>query len=174
MPAVQGGQRCRQTRQQGQQLGHFVKHKRKKHTKEAPEQRIHRAYKSGYLRRFAAQIIDSFMIYTPILYIVTYVFMQGKEAFLDSELAPAVSVAMYGILSALFVSLWAQTPGNKAQGIAVVSRIGEKIGFFHALLRFALFIASALLLWGIFVPYLWRERTTLHDWLCGTIVICKP
>lgn len=175
MPAVQGRQRCYQAGQQRQQLGHFVKHKRKKHNhKEPPKQQLHQAYKARYRERFAAQIIDSFMIYTPILYIATYVFMQGKEAFLDSELAPAVSVALYGILSALFVSLWAQTPGNKAQGIAVVSRLGEKIGFFHALVRFALFIACALLLWGIFVPYLWRERTTLHDWLCGTIVIRKP
>lgn len=175
MPAVQGWQRCHQAGQQRQQLGHFVKHKRKKHNhKEPPKQQLHQAYKARYRERFAAQIIDSFMIYTPILYIATYVFMQGKEAFLDSELAPAVSVTLYGILSALFVSLWAQTPGNKAQGIAVVSRLGEKIGFFHALVRFALFIACALLLWGIFVPYLWRERTTLHDWLCGTIVIRKP
>ncbi|MDE7316412.1 MAG: RDD family protein [Helicobacter sp.] len=152
-----------------------MERKRKRHNhKEPPKQQLHQAYKAGYLQRFMAQIIDSFMIYTPILYIATYIFMQGKEAFLNSEIAPAVSVALYGILSALFVSLWTQTPGNKAQGIAVVSRIGEKIGFLHALVRFALFIASALLLWGIFVPYLWRERTTLHDWLCGTIVIRKP
>lgn len=176
MPAVQGWQRCHQAGQQRQQLGHFVKRKRKKHSHKEPppKQQIHQAYKARYRERVAAQIIDSFMIYTPILYIATYIFMQGKEAFLDSELAPAASVALYGILSALCVSLWTQTPGNKAQGIAVVSRLGTKIGFFHALVRFALFIASALLLWGIFVPYLWRERTTLHDWLCGTIVIRKP
>ncbi len=148
------------------------KHKRQKPNK-APQQTTRHAYKAHYMERIKAQIIDLFMIYTPILYSATYLFMQGKEAFLNSELAPAMSVALYGILSALFVSLWTQTPGNKAQEIAIVSRTGEKIGFVRALVRFALFIVGALLLWGIFVPYLWREKTTLHDWLCRTIVIHK-
>lgn len=149
------------------------KNRRKQHTKPQTTE-SHTAFKASYLERFKAQIIDSFMIYTPILYLTTYLVLKGKEEFQNSDIAPFLAVLVYGIISALFVCLSTQTPGNRAQGIAIVSRIGQKIGFVRAFVRFVLFVVGAIVLWGVFVPHLWREKTTLHDWLCGTIVIKKP
>ncbi len=125
-----------------------------------------------FIDRAKAFITDLFMIYTPILYAITYVVLGGKEEFQHSTLGPLAGVVLYGIIYALFLSKSGQTPGKKAYGIRVVdAKTHENISFMRALWRFVAFLFSATILIGLFLPFYNKEKKALHDMIAGTIEI---
>ena len=125
-----------------------------------------------YTDRIKAFITDMFMIYAPILYIITYVFLGGKEDFQASQLAPLAGVSVYGIIYSILLAKLAQTPGKKAYIIKVVDvKSYEKISFFRALFRFIAFLFSATIFLGLLVPFYRKDNRALHDLMAGTVVI---
>ena len=129
---------------------------------------------SPYSLRVKAFITDMFMIYAPILYIVAYVVMDGKDEFQSSEVAPLLAVSMYALVYALLLSNFGQTPGKKAYDVKVVdARTGKNIGFFRALLRFVAFLFTATTLLGLLLPFYTKDRKALHDIICNTIVVLE-
>lgn len=127
-----------------------------------------------YAKRVKAFITDMFMIYAPILYIIAYVAMSGKDDFQSSQLAPFIGVTLYGLIYAILLSKFGQTPGKKAYEIKVVDdKSGEYIGFFRAFFRFFAFLFSATTLLGLFLPFYRRDKKALHDLICGTLVVTK-
>lgn len=126
---------------------------------------------ASYLDRFKAQVVDMFMLYTPILYGLTYLLLGGAQAFRSSPWAPFVAVFLYAILHAIFLSRTGQTPGCKAYRLRVVDCQGRLLGFPLALVRFFLFLLSATLLFGVILPAIRRKKSTLHDWILKTSVV---
>lgn len=125
-----------------------------------------------YTYRVKAFITDMFMIYAPILYIITYIFMDGKDDFQDSQLAPLIAVSLYGLIYATLLSKFGHTPGKKAYEMKVVdSKTGEKVGFIRAAIRFVAFLFTAATLLGLFLPFYRKDKKGLHDLICGTIVV---
>ncbi len=122
--------------------------------------------------RIKAFITDMFMIYMPILYIITYVFMDGKDDFQSSQFAPLIAVTIYGLIYATFLSKFGQTPGKKAYNIKVINSINHKnINFFQAILRFIAFLFTATTLLGLLLPLYRKDKKTLHDILASTITV---
>ena len=127
---------------------------------------------ASYPDRIKALITDMFMIYAPILYLITYVVMGGKEEFQSSQLAPLVGVALYGIIYAFLIAKFGQTPGKKAYDIKVVDDTTYKnIGFFRAFIRFVAFLFSATILLGLLTPFYRKDKKALHDIICSTVEI---
>ncbi len=127
---------------------------------------------AGFIVRTKALITDLFMIYAPILYIITYVVMGGKDDFQSSQLAPLVGVTLYALIYAVLLARSGQTPGKKAYDIKVVdAKTFETVSFFRAFLRFAAFLFSAMTLLGIFILFYRNDKRTLHDLLSGTAVV---
>ena len=125
-----------------------------------------------YPDRIKAFITDLFMIYTPILYAVTYVVLGNKEAFQHSFWGPFSAVALYGIIYALFIAKTGQTPGKKAYKIKVVdAKTYENISFFRALVRFVAFLFGATILMGLLFPFYNKQKKALHDMIANTIEI---
>ena len=125
-----------------------------------------------FVDRVKALITDLFMIYAPILYVITYVIMNGKDDFQSSQVAPLAGVLLYGLIYALLLSKSGQTPGKKAYEIKVVDvKTGLNISFFRAFYRFVAFLFSATILLGLFVPFYRKDNRALHDLLAGTVVI---
>jgi uncharacterized RDD family membrane protein YckC len=119
-----------------------------------------------------AFITDMFMIYAPILYIITYVVMGGKEEFQESQLAPLIGVLIYGLIYAFLLSKFGQTPGKKAYTIKVVDdKTLENISFLRAFLRFVMFLFSATILLGLFTGMYRKDKKSLHDIICHTLEI---
>jgi len=147
----------------------------KKQSQEKQSQQVEQKTQVNYARyvdRIKAFITDMFMIYAPILYIITYLFMGGKEDFQASQYAPLIGVSIYGFIYAILLSKLGQTPGKKAYTIMVVDvKTKEKISFVRALCRFIAFLFSATILLGLLVPFYRKDNRALHDLLCGTIVI---
>jgi uncharacterized RDD family membrane protein YckC len=122
--------------------------------------------------RIKSFITDMFMIYTPILYLITYVVMDGKDDFQASTMGPLVAVVLYGLISSILLYKFGQTPGNKAYDMKVVdAKTFKNITFFQALLRFVSFLLSATFLLGLFIGFYRKDRKSLHDLLSNTAVI---
>ena len=124
------------------------------------------------VNKIKAFITDMFMIYAPILYIITYAIMGSKEEFQASQLAPFIGVTIYGIVDAFLISRFTQTPGKKAYSMKVVDDTTyENISFFRALFRFFMFLFSATFLLGLFTGFYRKDKKPLHDIICNTIEI---
>ena len=125
-----------------------------------------------YTTKIKAFITDMFMIYAPILYIITYLVLGDKDAFLSSELAPLIGVSLYGLIYATLLAKFAQTPGKKAYSLRVLdAKSGKNISFFQALLRFVAFLFSATILIGLLFPLYRRDKKGLHDLIAHTIEV---
>jgi len=141
------------------------KHKQKRHTKALVEY-------ASYPDRIKALITDMFMIYAPILYLITYVVLGGKDEFQSSQWAPLLGVTLYGLIYAVLIARFGQTPGKKAYDIKVVDdKTYENIGFFRAFIRFIAFLFSATILLGLLTPFYRKDKKALHDLICSTIEI---
>ena len=122
--------------------------------------------------RIKALITDLFMIYIPILYVITYAILDGKDDFQASQLAPFIGVSLYAIIYATLVSKFAQTPGKKAYTIKIVdTKTYEKLGFFRAIWRFIAFLFTATTVLGLFLPLYRKDNRALHDLLANSVVI---
>lgn len=129
---------------------------------------------ANYALRVKAFITDIFMIYAPILYVIAYVAMNGKDDFQSSQVAPLMGVILYGLIYGVLIGKFGQTPGKKAYEIKVVDdKSGEYIGFFRALWRFFLFLFTATTMLGLFLPLYRRDKKALHDLICGTFVVAQ-
>jgi uncharacterized RDD family membrane protein YckC len=122
--------------------------------------------------RIKAFITDMFMIYAPILYIITYVVLNGKDDFQASTWGPLLGVSLYGAISSFLLYKFGQTPGNKAYTMKVVDFSTQKnITFFQALVRFIAFLIGATFLLGFIVPFYRKDGRSLHDIIAKTVVI---
>ena len=112
------------------------------------------------------------MIYVPILYVITYVVLSGKEEFQASVTAQFSGVALYGIIYALLIAKMGQTPGKKAYEMKVVdAKSLQNISFFRALWRFVAFLFTATTLLGLLLPFYRKDKRALHDLLSSTVEV---
>jgi len=147
--------------------------KLKKQTKENKPTKVKILY-ARYPDRIKAFITDMFMIYAPIMYILTYAVLGGKDELQASTLAPLIATTIYGVIYALFLSKTGQTPGKKAYEIKVVDyKTQEKISFLKAFIRFIAFLFSATILIGLLLPIFRKDNKMLHDLICSTIEIVE-
>jgi uncharacterized RDD family membrane protein YckC len=145
--------------------------KLKKQTKQKTQPKIKVIY-ARYPNKIKALITDLFMIYAPILYIIAYVIMGGKDAFQSSQIAPLMGVLLYGFIYALLIWKFGQTPGKKAYNLKVVDDTTLKnISFIRAFIRFIAFLFSATIIVGLLTPLYRKDRKALHDILSNTVEI---
>lgn len=145
--------------------------KLKKQTKRKTQPKIKVIY-ARYPDKIKALITDLFMIYAPILYVIAYVIMGGKEAFQSSQIAPFMGVLLYGLIYAALIAKFGQTPGKKAYNLKVVDDTTFKnISFIRAFIRFIAFLFSATIILGLLTPLYRKDRKALHDILCNTVEI---
>lgn len=129
---------------------------------------------SYFFLRFKAFVIDLFMIYTPILYIMTYVVLGSSEAFRSNQIAIFLSTLIYIIIVSLFCSIASQTPGMRAQELVLVDKNNQKVGFLKCFIRFFAWLVSLGLVFGFVFPFFRKDRLSFQDWLCQTRVLNIP
>lgn len=148
--------------------------KLKKQTKTTDKKEKTTLCYAPYPLKIKALITDLFMIYAPILYIIAYLILGGKEDFQSSQLAPFAAVSLYGVIYATLLSKLAQTPGKKAYNLKVLdAKTGDKISFLRALLRFIMFLLSATILIGLLLPLYRKDKKALHDVICSTVEVVE-
>lgn len=145
----------------------------KKHKTPTPPPKPIQKPQGYFFLRFKAFVIDLFMIYTPILYIITYFILGSKEALWANQGAVLSCWAIYGGIDSLLCSTLSQTPGMKAQELILVGKEGQKVGFFRCFIRFVAWLVSLGLAFGFVFPFFRKDRLSFQDWLCQTRVILK-
>lgn len=129
---------------------------------------------ASYPLKIKAFITDMFMIYAPILYVITYLVLDGKEDFQASQLAPLIGVSVYGLIYSILLTKSGQTPGKKAYGIKVVdAKTFKNLSFTKAVLRFIAFLFSATIVVGLLLPFYRKDKKALHDVLSSSVEILE-
>ena len=124
------------------------------------------------LFRLKAFITDMFMIMMPIMYITTYIVLDGKDSFQGSEMARWITMGLYGLIVIIFWVKKGQTPGFKAYDLILISDKDKKtLGFIPAILRYIMFIISAVSIIGFIIPFFRKDKKTFQDLVMNTSVI---
>lgn len=131
-----------------------------------------RAYaKSG--SKIKAFLTDSFMLLMPIMYVVFYLIMDGREDFAAHKLAGWLYIlAPLIIVQTLFMIKTGQTPGYRAYGLKIIDEsTGEKPAAGIILFRNACAVLSFFSFFGWIMMFFRKDHKTLHDLLSHTAVI---
>ncbi|WP_107929867.1 RDD family protein [Campylobacter concisus] len=124
--------------------------------------------------RVKAYIIDLFIIGMPIIYATTYLLLDGKEAFLQNQLAIFGVNSLISFIMCLFFSIKAQTPGYKAQEIYLINlQTGKKLGLFHAILRQICFAFAGFSIIGLCLCFFRKDKLNLHDIITHSAAVQK-
>ncbi len=124
------------------------------------------------LFRIKAFITDMFMIMMPIMYITTYIILDGKDSFQGSEMARWITMGVYGIIVVVLWVIKGQTPGFKAYDLILIEDKTKKtLGIIPAILRYFMFIVSAISIIGVLLPFFRKDKKTLQDLVMNTSVI---
>jgi len=124
--------------------------------------------------RIKAFIVDMFMIMMPIMYITTYIIMNGKNDFQGSVKARWVTTLVFGIIIILFWIIKGQTPGFKAYGIKLIdNKTKQSISLFKAIARYLIFLICASTIFLALLPLFRKDKKTIQDILTKTTVIEK-
>jgi uncharacterized RDD family membrane protein YckC len=124
------------------------------------------------LNRVKAFITDMFLIMMPIMYITTYIIMDGKDSFQGSETARWLTMIIYGVITVIFWVKKGQTPGSKAYDLILIDDKTQKtLSPLKATLRYILFIVSAVSILGFLIPFFRKDKKTFQDLVMQTSVI---
>jgi len=130
------------------------------------------------LFRVKAFITDMFMIMMPIMYVTTYLILDGKDSLQGSEMAKWITMGLYGLIVIILWVKKGQTPGFRAYDLILIDDADKKtLGFVSATLRYFMFIISAISIIGVILPFFRKDKKTLQDLVMGTsviIVVKKP
>lgn len=127
---------------------------------------------AAIVARFKAWVVDMFMIYVPILYITTYIILDGKEAFQSNQWAIFIDTVLFGLILALFWTKKGQSPGLKAYDLKLIdTNTGQNPSFVRAFWRYLAYLISGATIIGLLLAPFRKDRKNLHDLLSKTLVI---
>lgn len=123
--------------------------------------------------RFKAFLTDTFLITTPILYIVIYLVMgSGQEFAQNRSLGWGIIFTIHFIIIAIFWMKNGQTPGLKAYDLKLVdNKTLGRVSVLQVIIRYFATLASIISIFFIFTPYMNKERKTFQDIVSNTKII---
>ncbi|WP_321313060.1 RDD family protein [Halarcobacter sp.] len=122
--------------------------------------------------RIKAFLVDMFMIMMPIMYVTTYLIMDGKDDFQSSQEARWITAGVFGLIIIVFWIAKGQTPGYKAYSLKLIdNNTKNKISLGKAILRYFLFLFSATTILLAFIPFFRKDKKTIQDILSNSTVV---
>ncbi len=144
------------------------------HHEAKPKNQLKRDYASAG-SKIKAFLTDSFMLVMPIMYIVFYLIMGGREGFAEHKALGWVYILLPLVITqTAFMFKTGQTPGYRAYDITLIDEnTGEKPSLFITAFRNLSAILSLFTFFGWIMMFFRKDHKTLHDLLSGTAVIVK-
>ena len=123
--------------------------------------------------RLKAFLTDTFLITTPILYIVIYLVMGSGEDFAQNRsLGWGIIFAVHGSIILIFWLKNGQTPGLKAYDIKLVNNITkQRVSVIQVLVRYLTTLFAVVSIFLLFIPFFNKDKKTFQDILSNTIII---
>jgi uncharacterized RDD family membrane protein YckC len=125
--------------------------------------------------KIKAFITDAFMLLMPIMYVVFYLVMEGREGFAEHRLAGWFYILVpLIIIQTIFMYKTGQTPGYRAYNITLIDEnTKKKPSLFIILFRNLAAILSFFTILGWALMFFRKDKKTLHDLLSATAVVTK-
>ncbi len=125
--------------------------------------------------KIKAFLTDSFMLVMPIMYVVFYLIMGGREGFEEHKAVGWIYILIpLVIVQTIFMFKTGQTPGYRAYNITLIDdTTGEKPSLFIILFRNLSAILSLFTFFGWIMMFFRKDKKTLHDLLSGTATVMK-
>ncbi len=119
-------------------------------------------------------ITDSFMLLMPIMYIVFYLVMDGREGFGQHKLEGWIYILIPFIIiqSTFMFKSDGQTPGYKNYNLKVIDiHTFKKPSLFSIVFRNLTMILSIATIFGWLIMFFRKDKRGLHDLLSNTAVV---
>ena len=125
--------------------------------------------------KIKAFLTDAFMLLMPIMYVVFYLVMDGREGFSEHKLLGWFYILLpLVIVQTIFMHLTGQTPGYRAYNITLIDEnTKKKPTLFIIIFRNLAAILSLFTLLGWALMFFRKDNKTLHDLLSATAVVNK-
>jgi uncharacterized RDD family membrane protein YckC len=125
--------------------------------------------------KIKAFLTDAFMLLMPIMYVVFYLIMEGREDFAEHRLAGWFYILIpLVIVQTIFMYKTGQTPGYRAYNITLIDENTKKRpSFFVVLFRNLAAILSFFTIIGWALMFFRKDNKNLHDLLSATAVVNK-
>ena len=123
--------------------------------------------------RLKAFFTDTFLITTPIFYIVIYLIMgSGAEFAQNRALGWGIIFAIHTTVILIFWLKNGQTPGLRAYDIKLVDNITkQRVSVIQVLVRYATTLFAVISIFLLFIPFFNKDKKTFQDILSNTIII---
>lgn len=149
-----------------------VKQNRGTSKKQAPKKQEQKSSCASLSSRFKAFLTDSFLITTPITYIVMYLVLGGGTEFSENRtFGWGLILGITLLIITFFWSVKFQTPGMKAYDLKIVNQNKERISFIQAIIRYLATLFAMASFFLIFIPYFNKDRKTFQDIISNTIIV---
>jgi len=123
--------------------------------------------------KIKAFLTDAFMLVMPIMYVVFYLIMDGREGFSEHKVIGWSYILIPLILvQTVFMHFTGQTPGYRAYNITLIDEhTKNRPSLFVILFRNLSAILSLFTLLGWALMFFRKDNKTLHDLLSATAVV---
>ncbi|QKF68509.1 RDD family membrane protein [Arcobacter venerupis] len=150
-----------------------VKHNKVKTQKNELNIKSPKSDLASLLSRLKAFLTDTFLITTPILYIVIYLVMGSGEEFAQNRvLGWSIIFIVHALLILIFWLKNGQTPGLKAYDLKLVdNRTKQRVSVIQVLVRYITTLFAVLSFFLLFMPFFNKDKRTFQDILSNTIII---
>ena len=120
-----------------------------------------------------AFLLDTFLITTPILYIVIYLIMGSGEDFAQNRsLGWGIIFAVHASIILIFWLKNGQTPGLRAYEIKLVDSITkQRVSVIQVLIRYVTTLFAVVSIFLLFLPFFNKDKKTIQDIFSNTIII---
>ena len=123
--------------------------------------------------RLKAFLTDTFLITTPILYIVIYLIMGSGEEFAQNRIMGWGII--FSVHSAIILIFWlknGQTPGLKAYDIKLVDNMTkQRVSVIQVIVRYLTTLIAVVSIFLLFIPFFNKDKKSFQDILSNTIII---
>ena len=125
--------------------------------------------------KIKAFLTDAFMLVMPIMYVVFYLVMGGREGFAEHKMIGWIYILVpLVIVQSIFMFKTGQTPGYRAYNLTLIDETtGLKPSLFIIFFRNLSAILSLFTFFGWIMMFFRKDNKTLHDLLSGTATVLK-
>ena len=125
--------------------------------------------------KIKAFLTDAFMLLMPIMYVVFYLVMDGREDFSEHKVLGWFYILLpLVIVQTLFMYMTGQTPGYRAYNMTLIDEhTQKKPSLFVIIFRNLAAILSLFTFFGWVLMFFRKDHKTLHDLLSATAVVNK-
>ena len=123
--------------------------------------------------RLKAFLTDTFLITTPIFYIVIYLIMGSGAEFAENRgLGWGIIFGVHAIIILIFWLKNGQTPGLRAYDLKLVDNITkQRVSVIQVLVRYLTTLIAVVSIFLLFIPFFNKDKKTFQDILSNTIII---